>query len=99
MENQTTNRGHAVCTTQSLTFISFSPYLRVTLLLLFIPVVEISAGAHRDLQTRGVSVVGQSQLELSRHGDALEEAALCADAAVTPLWSCTERDFVDELGG
>lgn len=64
----------------------------MTLLLLFIPVVEISAGAHRDLQTRGVSVVGQSQLELSRHGDALEEAALCADAAVTPLWSCTERD-------
>lgn len=59
--------------------------LRVTLLLLEISVGEIPAGTDCDLQTGGVGVVGQSQLQLSGHADALEEAAVCADAAVAAL--------------
>lgn len=57
----------------------------MTLLLLEISIGEISAGADCDLQTGGVGVVGQSQLQLSSHADALEEAAVCADAAVAAL--------------
>lgn len=59
--------------------------LRVTLLLLGISIGEISAGADCYLQTGGAGVVGQSQLQLSSHLDALKEAAVCADAAVTAL--------------
>lgn len=55
--------------------------LRVTLLSLGVSVVEISAGADCDLQTGSVGVVGQSQLQLSCYADALERAAVCANAA------------------
>lgn len=59
--------------------------LRVTLLPLRVSVGEISAGANCDLQTGGVRVVGQRKLHLSGHADALEEATVCAVAAVAAL--------------
>lgn len=57
----------------------------MTLPLPGVSIGEVSAGADRDLQTGGAGVVGQSQLQLSGHAGALEEAAFCADAAVTAL--------------
>lgn len=59
--------------------------LRVTLLPLGVSVGEVPAGAHRDLQAGGDAVVGQAELHLSCHADAVEEAAVCADAAVAAL--------------
>lgn len=58
---------------------------RVTLLLLGVSVAEIPAGTDCDLQTGGVGVVGQSQLQLPGRAGALEQAAVCADAAVAAL--------------
>lgn len=59
--------------------------LRVTLLPLQASVEEIPAGAHCDLQAGGAAVVGQRELQLSGHTDALEEAQICAGAAVAAL--------------
>lgn len=59
--------------------------LRVALLPLQACVEEIPAGAHCDLQAGGAAVVGQRELQLSGHTDALEEAQICADAAVAAL--------------
>lgn len=83
MENHTTKNGVTLLLSFMACFYLLS--LRVTLPLLGVSIGEISAGADCDLQTGGVGVVGQSQLQLSRHADALEEAAVCADAAVTAL--------------
>lgn len=43
------------------------------------------AGPHRDLQTGGAAVIGHGQLQVSCHAGAVEEAALCADAAAAAL--------------
>lgn len=59
--------------------------LRVTLLPLQASVEEIPAGAHCDLQAGGAAVVGQRELQLSGHTDALEEAQICAGTAVAAL--------------
>lgn len=58
--------------------------LRVTLLLLAVSVGQVSAGADCDLQTGGVGVEGQSQLQFSGHRNALK-AELCAGAAAAAL--------------
>lgn len=58
---------------------------RVTLLPLQASVEEIPAGAHCDLQAGGAAVVGQGELQLSGHTDALKEAQICAGAAVAVL--------------
>ena len=55
--------------------------LRATLFPLGLPADQVPAGTDCDLQTGGVGVVGQSQLPPSCHTNALEEAAVCADAA------------------
>lgn len=60
-------------------------FLRMTLFPLNISVGEISAGANCDFQTGSAGVVVQIKLQLSRHADALKEAAVCADAAVAAL--------------
>ena len=58
----------------------------MALLLLGVSVGEISAGPNGDLQTGGVAAVGQSQLQLSVHADALQQAAVYAeDAAAAAL--------------
>lgn len=59
--------------------------LRVTLLPLQASVEEIPAGAHCDLKTGGAAVVGQRELQLSGHTDALEETQIGAGAAVAAL--------------
>lgn len=59
--------------------------LRVTLLPLQASVEEIPAGTHCDVQGGGAAVVGQRELQLSGHTDALEEAQICAGAAVAAL--------------
>lgn len=58
--------------------------LRVTLPLLAVSVGQVSAGADCDLQTGGVGVEGQSQLQFSGHRNALK-AQLCAGAAAAAL--------------
>jgi len=58
--------------------------LRVTLPLA-VSICEISAGANCDDQAGLVGVVGHRQLQLPSHRDALEEAAVCADAAAAAL--------------
>lgn len=62
-----------------------SSSLRVTLLPLWASGGEIPAGAHGDLQAGAAAVVGQWELQLSAHTDALREAKLSAGAAVAAL--------------
>lgn len=57
----------------------------MTLLLLDVSVSQISARAHGDLQTGAAVVVGHTELHLAGHIDALEDAALGADAAEAAL--------------
>lgn len=73
-------------------------YLRVTLSPLDVAVGQISAGTDCDLKTGGVGVVGQSQLQLSSHSDALKEAAIGVDAAVTTLREQNTGKYMLYLG-
>lgn len=57
----------------------------MTLLLLGVSIAEISAGAHRDLQTGILGVVAEGKFQLSHHTDALKHTAVCAVAAVAAL--------------
>lgn len=68
-----------------------TPSSRVTLLLLGVSIAEISAGAHRDLQTGIVGVVAEGKFQFSRHTDALKHTAVCAVAAVAALRGVQHR--------
>lgn len=57
----------------------------MALLLLSISKGEISASADCDLQTGGLGVVVQSELQLSRDTDVFVERTICADAADAAL--------------
>lgn len=63
----------------------------MTLPPLGISVGEVSAATDCDVQTGGVGVVCQGQLQLSCYTAALKEAALCADAAAAALGEQTTK--------
>lgn len=65
---------------------------RVTVLLLGVSIAEISAGAHRDLQTGSVDVVVEGKLQFSRHTDTLKDTTVCAVAAVAALVVQTQTE-------
>lgn len=65
---------------------------RVTVLLLGVSIAEISAGAHRDLQTGSVGVVVEGKLQFSRHHDTLKDNTVCAVAAVAALVGRTQTE-------
>lgn len=65
---------------------------RVTVLLLGVSIAEISAGAHRDLQTGSVGVVVEGKLQFSRHTDTVKDTTVCAVAAVAALLGQTQTE-------
>lgn len=58
---------------------------------------EVPAGAHGDLQAGAAAVVGQAELQLPAHTEALQEAKLSAGAAVAALRTQFHSES-DELG-